>query len=104
MNQKKLGILTFHRALNYGAVLQAYALKSVCEDLGASVRPSESANSANCSRAQGRSVPTIGSEKEIIEHRTGAKIRPFFAPLEIHPLSLPAKSVHVAEIARNRHF
>lgn len=31
---KKLGILTFNRALNYGAVLQAYALKSVCEDLG----------------------------------------------------------------------
>ena len=31
---KKLGILTFNRALNYGAVLQAYALKSVCENLG----------------------------------------------------------------------
>ena len=24
----KVGILTFHRALNYGAVLQAYALKT----------------------------------------------------------------------------
>lgn len=31
---KKLGILTFNRALNYGAILQAYAMKRVCEDLG----------------------------------------------------------------------
>lgn len=31
----KIGILTFHRAYNYGAVLQAYALKSVLNDLGA---------------------------------------------------------------------
>ena len=31
---KKVGIITFHEALNYGAVLQAYALKAVCEDLG----------------------------------------------------------------------
>lgn len=34
MNQKSVGILTFHRALNYGAVLQAFALKWVCEDMG----------------------------------------------------------------------
>lgn len=34
MKQKTVGILTFHRALNYGAVLQAYALKKVCDDLG----------------------------------------------------------------------
>lgn len=34
MKQKTVGILTFHRALNYGAVLQAYALKQVCTDLG----------------------------------------------------------------------
>ena len=32
--KKSVGILTFHRALNYGAVLQAYALKAVCDDLG----------------------------------------------------------------------
>lgn len=31
---KKLGIITFNRALNYGAVLQAYAMKRVCEKLG----------------------------------------------------------------------
>ena len=31
---KKVGIITFHEALNYGAVLQAYALKAVCEELG----------------------------------------------------------------------
>lgn len=31
---KKLGIITFNRALNYGAVLQAYAMKRVCESLG----------------------------------------------------------------------
>lgn len=30
----KLGILTFNRACNYGAVLQAYALKCVCDELG----------------------------------------------------------------------
>lgn len=34
MKKKTLGILTFNRALNYGAVLQTYALKKVCEDLG----------------------------------------------------------------------
>ena len=34
MKKSTVGILTFHRALNYGAVLQAYALKQVCEDLG----------------------------------------------------------------------
>lgn len=31
----KIGILTFHRAYNYGAVLQAYALKNVINGLGA---------------------------------------------------------------------
>lgn len=34
METKKLGILTFHRANNFGAVLQAYAMKRVCENLG----------------------------------------------------------------------
>ena len=36
MSEKKntLGIITFNRASNYGAVLQAYALKCVCEDMG----------------------------------------------------------------------
>lgn len=34
MNRPTVGILTFHRALNYGAVLQVYALKKVCDDLG----------------------------------------------------------------------
>lgn len=34
MKQKTVGILTFHKALNYGAVLQAYALKQVCVELG----------------------------------------------------------------------
>lgn len=31
----KIGILTLHRAVNYGAVLQAYALVKKCNDLGA---------------------------------------------------------------------
>ena len=30
----KVGILTFHRAHNYGAFLQAFALKSYIESLG----------------------------------------------------------------------
>ena len=34
MNSKKTGILTFHNAINHGAVLQAYALKKVCDGLG----------------------------------------------------------------------
>lgn len=34
MNKQKLGILTFHTACNYGAVLQAYAMKEICEELG----------------------------------------------------------------------
>ena len=32
---KKIGIMTFHRALNYGAVLQAYALQKTVTRLGA---------------------------------------------------------------------
>ena len=32
---EKIGILTFHRASNYGAVLQAYALQTAFEELGA---------------------------------------------------------------------
>lgn len=31
---KKIGLLTFHRALNYGAVLQAYALQSAVKKVG----------------------------------------------------------------------
>lgn len=34
MNKKTLGIITFNRASNYGAILQAYAMKCVCENLG----------------------------------------------------------------------
>lgn len=34
MEKKTLGILTFNRASNYGAVLQTLALKDVCEALG----------------------------------------------------------------------
>lgn len=34
MNTKRVGILTFHQANNYGAALQAFALKSYCETLG----------------------------------------------------------------------
>ena len=30
----KIGILTFHRAHNYGAVLQCYALKKTLEKMG----------------------------------------------------------------------
>lgn len=34
IGQKKIGILTLHRALNYGAVWQCWALKKACESLG----------------------------------------------------------------------
>ena len=34
----KIGILTFQNAVNYGAVLQAYALQNSIEKLGAEVR------------------------------------------------------------------
>ena len=34
----KVGILTFHNAHNYGAVLQAYALKTCVKQLGHEVR------------------------------------------------------------------
>lgn len=38
MNMRKsIGILTLHRALNYGAVWQCYALKSTCESFGCRV-------------------------------------------------------------------
>lgn len=36
-NSNRIGILTFHRALNYGAVWQCWALKKACELLGALV-------------------------------------------------------------------
>ena len=31
MDKKKYGILTFHRAINYGAILQAYAMQKTLE-------------------------------------------------------------------------
>lgn len=34
MNRKKIGILTFHRAHNYGAVLQCYALQEFLRSMG----------------------------------------------------------------------
>lgn len=34
MNNRTVGILTFHQANNYGAALQAFALKAYCEMLG----------------------------------------------------------------------
>lgn len=33
-NDKTIGILTLHRALNYGAIWQCYALKHVCDSFG----------------------------------------------------------------------
>ncbi len=35
---KRINILTFHKALNYGAVMQAYALSQVCRNLGFEVK------------------------------------------------------------------
>lgn len=35
---KSVGIFTFHRALNYGAVWQCWALKTTCENLGYAVQ------------------------------------------------------------------
>ena len=34
MSFMKIGILTFHRAINYGAILQCYALSETLKDLG----------------------------------------------------------------------
>lgn len=34
MNRKTVGILTFHQANNYGAAVQAFALKAYCDSLG----------------------------------------------------------------------
>lgn len=36
--KKRINILTFHKALNYGAVMQAYALSQVCRNLGFEVK------------------------------------------------------------------
>ena len=38
MLNKSIGILTFHRATNYGALLQAYALQKVIENMGHDVK------------------------------------------------------------------
>ena len=32
--RKKIGIITFHRAINYGALLQTYALQKVIKRMG----------------------------------------------------------------------
>ena len=37
MSNSRIGILTFHKALNYGAVWQCWALKKVCESFGSQV-------------------------------------------------------------------
>lgn len=37
-NKQTIGIMTFHRAMNYGAVWQCWALKTVCERLGYDVQ------------------------------------------------------------------
>lgn len=34
MKSKKIGIITFHRAANFGAMLQSFALKRILQDLG----------------------------------------------------------------------
>ena len=34
---KKIGILTFHNAVNYGAILQCYALQNALEQRGYNV-------------------------------------------------------------------
>ena len=38
MSMKSIGILTFHRALNYGAILQTYALQKALEQCGADAK------------------------------------------------------------------
>lgn len=55
----KVGIITFHRALNYGAVLQAYALQQYLND--------------------------IGIENEIIDYRC-EYIEEFYKPVKASPL------------------
>lgn len=37
INMKKIGILTYHRAINYGALLQGWALREKLKELGADV-------------------------------------------------------------------
>ena len=34
----KIGIITFHKAINYGAILQCYALQSFLKDAGYDVQ------------------------------------------------------------------
>lgn len=46
MRQKKVGILTFHRAENFGAVLQAFALQTFLQRRGCDVRIIDYRNSA----------------------------------------------------------
>lgn len=59
----KIGIITFHRALNYGAVLQAYALQQFLD--------------------------RIGIENEIIDYRC-SYIEDFYKPIKETPFSNPA--------------
>lgn len=68
----KIGILTFHRALNYGAVLQAYALRKTIEQLGKSVEIID--------------YGKIGEEPRINLNYSG--IKPFIASILLLMLSL----------------
>ena len=34
VSEMKIGVITFHRAINYGAALQTYALQRAISDLG----------------------------------------------------------------------
>ena len=55
MNKSKIAILTFHRAVNYGAVLQAYALQ--------------------------RTLFLLGYDAEIIDYRNEAIERNYYSPI-----------------------
>lgn len=65
MEKKIIGILTFHRALNYGAVFQAYALQAALRSMGAEAEIIDYRASFNEKRFRRKKLGEILSIREL---------------------------------------
>lgn len=65
---RKMGIITFHRANNYGAALQAYALQNTMENLGAKVEIIDYKNDLIFERYRIKNIKEIRNIKEFIKY------------------------------------
>lgn len=66
--QKKIGIITFHRAINYGAILQVYALQKKIEQLGGKCEVLDYRNDILEARHKEKSFSDIKNLKDILRY------------------------------------